>query len=103
MRINVDYVEVGRDGLSDLSPRERMLGPAYAEYRRMWVEHPRQHKVGDFPIHLDLEITSACDLKCIMCPRTIQVEEGTFRKVEHMSWELFTKCVDEGARYGVTS
>jgi radical SAM protein with 4Fe4S-binding SPASM domain len=101
--INVDYVEIGKESSDGLSPRERLLGPAYAEYRRMWVEHPQQHTVGDFPIHLDLEITSACDLRCVMCPRTIQIDDGTFREVKHMEWALFTKCVDEGVSHGLRS
>lgn len=105
VKINVDYVEVGKDQESpdSLSPRERLLGAAYAEYRRIWVDYPQRHHVGEFPIHLDLEITSACDLECLMCPRTIQIEEGSFRAVKHMDWALFTKCVDEGARHALRS
>ena len=39
--------------------------PRYLEYRRRWMENPRNFVVEDFPIHLDIEATNRCNLK--MC------------------------------------
>lgn len=49
----------------------------------------------DFPQHLFLETTSACNLKCQLCPRT----HGE-TLVGHMDFELFKKIVDESNEYG---
>lgn len=39
-----------------------------------------------FPSHLDIEVTNACNLRCIMCPR-----EQMCRKIQHMDESLFEK------------
>ncbi len=41
--------------------------PGYKEYRRRWENNPKNHIVDAFPIHMDIESTSACNLKCITC------------------------------------
>ena len=41
--------------------------PEYLEYRRRWTENPLRRVVEDFPVHVDLEVTSACNLKCVHC------------------------------------
>ena len=60
---------------------EQSLPPEYFEYRRKWEEYPKSHTVEKFPIHLDIEATSNCNLLCTMCPRTDMVQDGTFWKV----------------------
>jgi radical SAM protein with 4Fe4S-binding SPASM domain len=77
--------------------------PAYFEYRRRWRENPIEHKLEDFPIHLDIEATSHCNLKCTMCPRTEMVERGAFWEVENLDYELYTRIIDEGAARGLAS
>lgn len=44
----------------------------------------------DFPLSLDIEVTNACNLRCIMCPR-----EKSSKKVGYMDFELFKKVIDE--------
>ena len=82
---------------------EAAMPPEYFEYRRKWEEWPRQHKVGPAPIHLDIEATSNCNLKCTMCPRTDMVEDGTFWNVENFDYDLYTRLIDEGVEKGVCS
>ena len=43
-----------------------------------------------------LEVSSKCNLNCKMCTYKKEHE-----KTGHMSWQLFTKCVDEASRVGV--
>jgi MoaA/NifB/PqqE/SkfB family radical SAM enzyme len=74
------------------------LGEAYTEYRRKWNECPRQRVLNEFPLHLDIESTNACNLRCIMCGRNFMTE-----KIGYMDWELFKKIIDEGARYRLPS
>ena len=40
----------------------------YREYRRLWEELPRLRQVSDYPLLVDLETVSRCNLACPMCP-----------------------------------
>jgi len=40
----------------------------YREYRRLWDELPAKAIVRDYPLLVDLELLSRCNLKCPMCP-----------------------------------
>ncbi len=82
---------------------ESTLPPEYWEYRRKWEENPQFRVVGAFPIHLDIEATSACNLKCVMCPRTDLVNEGTFWKIQRVDFELYKRLIDEGVQNGLCS
>lgn len=77
----------------------------YLEYRRKWEENPPKFIVEDAPIHLDIETSSICNLKCPMCCVTIEAQKedgGTIAK-GIMSWETYTKIIDEAAEIGVYS
>lgn len=73
------------------------------ELRKKWEEYPKEYIVKRFPLHLDIESTSRCDLKCSMCPRTSMIEKGTFRKSKDFDFELYKRIVDEGAEKGLGS
>ncbi len=49
----------------------------YAEYRQNWVDRPNKREVADYPLLVDLEMASRCNLKCPMCPT---VTEGFVQK-----------------------
>ncbi|MDX9713896.1 MAG: radical SAM protein [Dissulfurispiraceae bacterium] len=71
-----------------------ILTPEYIEYRRRWMENPTNFIVEDFPIHLDIESTNLCNLKCTFCDKTPYLNSGDFGL---MPLELFTKIIDEGS------
>ena len=78
---------------------EKARGPEYWEYRRKWEEYPKRMHVSDFPIHLDIETTNACNLKCPMCPRTVQA----LGKVGYMDFGFYKRLIDQGAANGLCS
>lgn len=82
---------------------ESSLPEEYWEYRRKWEENPKQKLLEGFPIHLDIEATSACNLKCAMCPRTEMVEAGNFWSVKAFDLETYKQLIDEGVRQGLCS
>lgn len=47
-------------------------------------------KYETFPKLLSIEITSACNAKCIMCPR-----DSLTRPIQHMSEEIFNKIISD--------
>lgn len=81
---------------------ERARGPEYWEYRRKWEEYPKKMYAGDFPIHLDIETTNACNLRCPMCPRTIMALDKA-GKVGFMDFEFYKSLIDQGAENGLCS
>lgn len=70
----------------------------YLDYRRKWNENPKNFIVDDFPVHIDLETNTNCNLKCFMCFQSYDLP-----KPSKMELELFKKIIDEGAKAGLCS
>lgn len=51
-------------------------------------------KPGDFPKKVQIEVTNACNSRCVMCPL-----KDMKRKVGYMDFELYKKIIDETSRY----
>jgi radical SAM protein with 4Fe4S-binding SPASM domain len=62
----------------------------FRTYRRLWDENPQNLNPGPFPLHLDIEVTSACNLKCPFCATTYSKFGNGF-----MKWETVKKILDE--------
>ena len=103
------YVPINK-GHFDLEPKKRSdefqrklaVGweSEYAEYRRLWVDLPKSHVVRDYPLLVDLEMSSRCNLSCPMCP-TI-TEEFIEKRVKPykkgaFDFDLAKKIIDEVA------
>ena len=76
---------------------------AYKSYRKEWYNNPKNNILNDFPIHLDIEATSACNFLCTMCPRTEMIENKTFWKVENFDMKTYEKIVSDGVPLGLRS
>lgn len=70
----------------------------YIEYRRKWSENPKKFILEDFPLHVDIESTNACNLRCVMCPRNFMTE-----KIGFIDFSLYKKIVDEGCEQKLPS
>lgn len=68
----------------------------FAEYRMLWDLVSRKPFLTGFPLHLDVELSSHCNLRCKMCFQRHMV--GGRR---HMDAALFKRIVDEGMREGI--
>ncbi len=66
----------------------------YAEYRRNWSEYPRQQHVSEYPLLVDIELSSLCNLTCPMC-YTITDKFKQQVNTTRMDWELYKKIIDE--------
>jgi radical SAM protein with 4Fe4S-binding SPASM domain len=66
----------------------------YRAYRRAWSDHPRRGFVADYPLLVDLELSTACNLRCPMCYTTTERFQRTVRPAL-MDFDLFTRMVDE--------
>jgi len=75
----------------------------YFEYRRLWRELPITREVSDFPLHLDIETTDLCNLKCPMCARTIMDQSQKIQKSRFISKEAYMDIIDQAVENGVKS
>ena len=71
----------------------------FHEYRRMWKENPGKFIVGKFPLHLDIESVSVCNLKCPFCATTYKRWGND--KHGYMDYALYKKIIDEGVENGL--
>jgi len=90
-------------GILYLSPNfhqwEQSKGPRYRAYRRAWVERMTRLDHGDFPLNLNLEVTTRCNLACTFCSQPSLTKE----QLGNMPWKLYTQVIDEGERFHVAA
>ncbi len=70
----------------------------FIEYRRRWKEWPETLTVGGFPLFIDIESTSVCNLKCPFCYRNYNSQTI---KQGYIAFEIVKKIIDEGADNGL--
>lgn len=101
--MNVRHVPINKGNYSmDTADRQaefdRKLGGAwpegYAEYRRAWSSNPGAQLISDYPLLVDIELSSVCNLKCPMC-YTITSAFKERVNVKRMDWSLIRKIIDE--------
>lgn len=70
--------------------------------RLKWHVYPRYQLLPKFPDHVDIELSSACNMKCPMCfTITDEFKENVTLTV--MKFDLFKKIVDECVENGAFS
>ncbi len=104
------YTPVNKGHFFELEPPERVAAfveklssgweEEYREYRRLWEDLPKKGEVRDYPLLVDLETVSRCNLKCPMCPTV--TDEFINKRVKPFKkglihYELITKIVSEVA------
>lgn len=66
----------------------------YKKYRRNWETYPRERFVSEYPLLVDIELSTICNLRCPMCyTRTDHFKNKV--PARFMDFELFTKIIDE--------
>ncbi len=91
---NANFHQVTAGSVFDIRGEE-----AFKEYRWRWNYNPQNFAVDSFPIHLDIESTSACNLKCPFCATTSQHWGPSQSGLMDMG--LYRKIIDEGAENGL--
>jgi len=92
IEVNANFHTIGGKSVLDRDDS------VFREYRRKWEEWPRNFHTGDFPLHLDIEASSVCNLRCEFCEATIR---KTKANSGYMAYDAFTKIIDEGAECGL--
>lgn len=66
----------------------------YTTYRARWIDYAKNQIVSDYPLLVDIELSSLCNLHCPMC-YTISDEFKERVNTTRMDWILFQKIIDE--------
>ena len=66
----------------------------YKEYRKNWIEYAKTQHVSEYPLLVDLELASVCNLKCPMC-YTISSDFKEKVNTTLMDFGLFKRIIDE--------
>ena len=74
----------------------------YIKNRILWHLNPRLHHVSKYPLHVDIELSSLCDLNCPMCYTTTDEFKKQVNQ-KSMDFELFKKIIDECKKYKLYS
>lgn len=74
----------------------------YVWNRVRWHVYPRLKWAGQYPDHVDLELSAVCNMKCPMCYTVTDAFKDSVPHV-NMDFDLFRKIVDELAAHGVYS
>jgi radical SAM protein with 4Fe4S-binding SPASM domain len=80
-----------------------LRSPEYRAYRKQWDEVPRNKVELPFPIHLDIETTNICNLRCPMCPRTVLMANDEFSPLGSITQDEYRRMIDEGVEHGLKS
>lgn len=67
---------------------------AYFEYRNRWENAPSDGIFGEYPINIDFDISTVCNLQCPYC-YTVSGDYKKRIKREFMEFSLFKKVIDE--------
>jgi len=66
----------------------------YIKYRNNWSKFPQEQIVSEYPLLVDIELASVCNLKCPMC-YTITDEFKERVNAKLMDFDLFKNIIDE--------
>ena len=66
----------------------------YQAYRKTWSEYPREQIVAEYPLLVDLELSTICNLKCPMCYTTTEDFKSKVKR-QFMDMSLFHRIIDE--------
>jgi len=71
----------------------------FKKYRSDWNKAANEHYLPEHPLHVDIELSDACNLKCEMCAHGME----TVKNVGFMDEKLTYQLLDEAASIGVYS
>ncbi|HEY9070150.1 MAG TPA: radical SAM/SPASM domain-containing protein [Candidatus Ozemobacteraceae bacterium] len=76
---------------------EATKGEKFKNYRQAWTERVRNQDYGQFPLNLNTEITTRCNLKCSFCTHLSLKPH----QIGDITFDQFKRLIDEGERFGL--
>lgn len=98
------YVPINKGNYADMETEERRAAfeanrgfgweKEYKVYRAHWMEYPKRQYVGEYPLNLDIELSTICNLHCPMCYTITEMFQSRVNR-QLMAPALFYKIIDE--------
>ncbi len=89
---------IGRDSINKLS--SLFSKNVWEEYRTLYDSVSRLELETIFPIQLDFELNASCNLKCPMCPISIESNTGKGRET-WFNFETYAEIIKSGVANGL--
>lgn len=64
----------------------------YRKYRESWILYPEQFYVREYPLHLDIEASSLCNLRCSFCDKLPLLKKN---QLGNMTFNTFRTIIDQ--------
>lgn len=64
----------------------------YLEYRQAWIQYPKEFYLRELPLHLDIEASSLCNLRCTFCDKLPLLQKN---QLGNMELDVFKKIIDQ--------
>lgn len=65
-------------------------------YRSLWKKVAEEDYLPSHPLHVDIELSDACNLRCKMCAHGLEKVKSTGFMPDNMALKLIDQCVDIG-------
>ncbi len=96
---NIERIErMKADHFRIVHSNTEIMDERFKEIRKRWEHCTKTLELNKYPLHVDIEITNACNLRCFMCERNKMK-----RAVGKMDYDLFRYVIEECSRFGVQS
>ena len=97
MKINYDYFSLSNtwENISYFVRQGTLV--SHLVDRARWHYCPRYFMALSFPTHLEIEVSSACQMRCPMC-KTTEMVKNNIDFFGFMDLDLYKKIIDECAR-----
>lgn len=99
VKVNVDQFVMDTRWREWLWHVRRKHKLAYCINRIQWYVYPKLLHVSDFPLHVDFEASSLCNMRCPMCFRPHRSDQNDGL----MNFDLYKQAIDECVRYRLYS
>lgn len=60
----------------------------YRQYRSNWIKYPKECIVSEYPLLVDLELSTVCNLNCPMCYTITEQFQKNVKKT-YMNFDLY--------------
>lgn len=99
-KINVTQLCMDDANRQRLWEENRRFPLRYFQNRFQWFKYPKWNYVAPFPLHVDFEVSSRCNLSCPMCFRRHFDNKHEFMD---MDFALYKNGIDECAKHELYS
>lgn len=82
--------------------KDKNIGEKFKAYRKKWEKCKNIKDVPNYPLHLNFELVSGCNLNCDFCVHSLRSEDKKINKYK-IPFKKYCEIIDEGLEKGLCS